>query len=183
MVAHLEWNCSRLRKLMKLSPGPVSVHPSQVSCITLQSLEPGCEAKERSAAGRRKSIARDCHEVPRFNRGDRTRPVAVSFSVAFHVVPSFDTKVRNVSLHVSSFSLVAYLWCVKTFTSVGPRYSVGEVRAHTTRPQPLGQALVLQFTLAQALVVPWWDLALAQGSTKAHQGLAQGTTKARWVPW
>jgi len=37
--------------------------------------------------------------------------------------------------------------------------------------------------LAQALVVPWWDLALAQGSTKAHQGLAQGTTKARWVPW
>ena len=66
MVAHLEWNCSRLRKLMKLSPGPVSVHPSQVSCITLQSLEPGCEAKERSAVGRRKSIARDCHEVPRF---------------------------------------------------------------------------------------------------------------------
>jgi hypothetical protein len=133
MVAHLEWNCSRLRKLMKLSPGPVSVHPSQVSCITLQSLEPGCEAKERSAAGRRKSIARDCHEVPRFNRGDRTRPVAVSFSVAFHIVPSFDTKVRNVSLHVSSLSLVAYLWCVKTFTSVGPRYSVGEVRAQTSR--------------------------------------------------
>ena len=57
MVAHLEWNCSRLRKLMKLSPGPVSVHPSQVSCITLQSLELGCEAKERSAVGRRKSIA------------------------------------------------------------------------------------------------------------------------------
>ena len=54
---------------------------------------------------------------------------------------------------------------------------------YTTRPQPLGQALALQFALAQALVVPWWDLALAQGSTKAHQGLAQGTTKARWVPW
>jgi hypothetical protein len=56
-------------------------------------------------------------------------------------------------------------------------------RECTTRPQPLGQALVLQLALAQALVVPWWDLALAQGSTKAHQGLAQGTTKAWWVPW
>ena len=55
MVAHVEWNCSRLRKLMKPS-GPVSVHPSHVSCITLQSLGPGCEAKERSAVGRRKSI-------------------------------------------------------------------------------------------------------------------------------
>ena len=54
---------------------------------------------------------------------------------------------------------------------------------HTTSPQPLGQALVLHLALAQALVVPWWDLALAQGSTKAHQGLAQGTTKAWWVPW
>jgi hypothetical protein len=43
--------------------------------------------------------------------------------------------------------------------------------------------LVLHLALAQALVVPWWDLALAQGSTKAHQGLAQGTTKAWWVPW
>ena len=45
----------------------------------------------------------------------------------------------------------------------------------TTRPQPLGQALVLQFTLAQALVVPWWDLALAQGSPKAWHALV--------VPW
>ena len=43
MVAHLEWNCSRLRKLMKLSPGPVSVHPSHVSCITLQPLGGGEE--------------------------------------------------------------------------------------------------------------------------------------------
>jgi len=40
--------------------------------------------------------------------------------------------------------------------------------------------LALHLTLAQALVVPWWDLALAQGSTKAHQGLAQGTAKAWW---
>ena len=45
----------------------------------------------------------------------------------------------------------------------------------TTRPQPLGQALALQFALAQALVVPWWDLALAQGSTKAWHALV--------VPW
>ena len=45
-------------------------------------------------------------------------------------------------------------------------------RAHYTRPQALAQALALQFTLAQALVVPWWGLALAQGTTKAHQGLA-----------
>jgi len=29
--------------------------------------------------------------------------------------------------------------------------------------------------LAQALVVPWWDLALAQGSTKAWHALV--------VPW
>ena len=47
--------------------------------------------------------------------------------------------------------------------------------ANTTSPQPLGQALVLQFTLAQALVVPWWDLALAQGSPKAWHALV--------VPW
>ena len=52
-------------------------------------------------------------------------------------------------------------------------------RAHYTRPQALAQALALQFTLAQALVVPWWGLALAQGTTKAHQGLAQGAAKAK----
>ena len=35
--------------------------------------------------------------------------------------------------------------------------------------------MVLQLTLAQALVVPWWDLALAQGSPKAWHALV--------VPW
>ena len=55
--------------------------------------------------------------------------------------------------------------------------------ARTTRPQPLGQALVLHLALAQALVVPWWDLALAQGVTKAHQGLAQRHRQGLVVPW
>ena len=73
----------------------------------------------------------------------------------------------------------------RPLASRGGRQSkdVRDARGATTRPQPLGQALALHLTLAQALVVPWWGLALAQGSTKAHQGLAQGTTKARWVPW
>ena len=35
----------------------------------------------------------------------------------------------------------------------------------------------------RGLVVPWWDLALAQGTTKAHQGLAQGTGQGLVVPW
>ena len=52
---------------------------------------------------------------------------------------------------------------------------LNRVPTFTTRPQPLGQALALQFALAQALVVPWWDLALAQGSTKAWHALV--------VPW
>ena len=53
---YLEWNWSRLRKLMKLSPGPVSVHPSHVSCSTEQSSVAGCEAKP-SVVEKRKSIA------------------------------------------------------------------------------------------------------------------------------
>ena len=52
---YLEWNWSRLRKLMKLSPGPVSVHPSHVSCSTRQSSVAGCEAKPR-VVEKRKSI-------------------------------------------------------------------------------------------------------------------------------
>ena len=56
-----------------------------------------------------------------------------------------------------------------------PSDCVWNAPSHTTRPQPLGQALALQFALAQALVVPWWDLALAQGSTKAWHALV--------VPW
>jgi hypothetical protein len=53
--------------------------------------------------------------------------------------------------------------------------TTARARRYTTRPQPLGQALALHLTLAQALVVPWWDLALAQGSTKAWHALV--------VPW
>ena len=45
-------------------------------------------------------------------------------------------------------------------------------RAHYKTPSldpSLGPAVYLG---PQALVVPWWGLALAQGTTKAHQGLA-----------
>ena len=52
MVAHLEWNCSRLRKLMKLSPGPVSAHPSSITRVLYHAAVVGAglrgEGEERS---------------------------------------------------------------------------------------------------------------------------------------
>ena len=45
----------------------------------------------------------------------------------------------------------------------------------TTRPQALAQALAPSLALVVCLGGPWWDLAMAQGTTKARQGLV--------VPW
>eukprot|EP00964_Phaeocystis_antarctica_P074019 scaffold45461_cov62-Phaeocystis_antarctica.AAC.5 len=48
----VEWNWSRVKKLKKLSPGPVSVHPSQMSCSRVWQAKPGCEAKPTDAESR-----------------------------------------------------------------------------------------------------------------------------------
>ena len=51
---------------------------------------------------------------------------------------------------------------------------------HTTRPQALAQALAQGLALVGCLGGALVGLALAQGTTKAHQGLAQGSAKAWW---
>eukprot|EP00964_Phaeocystis_antarctica_P117197 scaffold81034_cov70-Phaeocystis_antarctica.AAC.1 len=56
--SNLDLNWSRLRKLMKLSPGPVSVHPSHASCGAgrRQSSVTGCEAKPSAVEMRNSMI-------------------------------------------------------------------------------------------------------------------------------
>ena len=54
----------------------------------------------------------------------------------------------------------------------------GGRRGLTTRPQALAQALAHDLTLVGCLGGALVGLALAQGTTKAHQALAQGSAKA-----